>query len=281
MNQGRQSTSYAALEFRENDCLVLLAAAVCLTLWPPGCSPFAQGNFRNGTYSGSTGQVLTIKDNEFTYGRVGDTLDTSCNWATAVTQSHEQSLYVGPDQSRQLPAGQYKSYCFYALIEGDTGGIVEVALPTAPAGWSVRLADMTGESDLTDTDGDGIPDLGYVVPGKTTWFALGVMAASGLAGDTAFTHRFAIAGRMGNDSLAADTAILSLTVFSCRFSGTYAIVGHAVTFTTTRLNGDPTGLQQRTTFDFTSTANSITLTNMRNLIDGGCGIGPDTYTNAK
>jgi len=133
---------------------------------------------------------------------------------TATVRVFEQRLHLEPDQSDQLEAGEGKTYRFYALIEGDTGGIVEVARPTVPAGWSVRLGDATGANDLTDSDADGIPDLGHVVPGETSRFSLEVTTPSGLAGDTAlFAQRtFVIAGHLGNDSLVADTALLKLTL---------------------------------------------------------------------
>lgn len=270
--------------------LTILTAAICLVLWLPGCESVARDGFRNGTYSGSAGQVLTISGDEFTYSYLGYAAGAvSC--PTLMSDAHRtdeemgstervlvQTLKVAPDQSDQIPTSQNKTYLFYALIQGDTGDVVEVWRPSAPAGWSLRLGDATGANDLSDTDQDGIPDLGYVTPGESCWFSLEVMAASGLAGDTAFIQRFTIAAYLGSDSLVADTALLSLTVLPAPLSGTYVIDGHSATFTTTQINGHPIGLQLSTTFDFTTTTNSIILTNIRNLLHGGCGITPDTYT---
>jgi len=70
----------------------------------------------------------------------------------------------------------------------------------------------------------------------------------------------------------------SYTYTSYTFSGTYVIDGGSVIFNTTKMNGQSTGLNQKTTFDFTSTSNSITLSNMRDVENGGCGIAPDTFT---
>jgi hypothetical protein len=119
-------------------------------------------------------------------------------------------LYIEPDQSDRLEVGAGKTYQFHASIEGDTGGVVEIERPAAPAGWSARLGDATGANDLTDTDGDGTPDLGYVAPGESSWFSLEVQTPSGLIGDTASLTQ--IAGHLGNDSLVADTALLDLTL---------------------------------------------------------------------
>ncbi|MBN2466026.1 VCBS repeat-containing protein [candidate division WOR-3 bacterium] len=134
--------------------------------------------------------------------------------AASTVRVFEQLLHIEPDQTDQLETGQGKTYQFCALIEGDTGGIVEVARPAAPAGWTARLCDVTGANDLTDTDADGIPDLGHVVPGETSRFSLEVMTPSGLAGDTGpFVQKiFVIAGHLGNDSLVADTALLNLNL---------------------------------------------------------------------
>ncbi|MBN2464998.1 hypothetical protein JXD38_05180 [candidate division WOR-3 bacterium] len=70
----------------------------------------------------------------------------------------------------------------------------------------------------------------------------------------------------------------SYTLVGQTLAGSYTIAGSAVTFNTTTINGVSTGINQKTTFDFTRTSSSITLTNMRNLENGGCGMGEDTYT---
>jgi YVTN family beta-propeller protein len=133
---------------------------------------------------------------------------------TSTVRAFAQLLHIEPDQSDQIEVGEGKTYRFYALIEGDTGGVVEVVPPTAPTGWGARLCDATGANDLTDTDGDGTPDLGFLEPGVQRVFSLEVMTPSGLAGDTAtLTQKtFVIAGHMGNDSTVDDTALLNLTL---------------------------------------------------------------------
>jgi hypothetical protein len=145
-----------------------------------------------------------------------------------------QSLSIAPDQSDRIEAGKSKTYQFHALILGDTGGIVEVARPTSPPGWSVRLGNATGANDLTDTDGDAIPDLGYVAPGESGWFSLDVTAPSGTQGDTAsLSHGvFLVAGHVGDRPDIADTALLNLALvptfsvhnFPSPFSGSTTFV---------------------------------------------------------
>jgi len=146
---------------------------------------------------------------------------------------YAQSLVIAPDQSDRLEEGQGKTYRFYALIAGDTGGVVELSSvecrmpnPDCPRianrqssivnyqGWSLRLCDASGANDLTDTDGDGIPDLGYAAPGESCWFSLDVTAAAGLVGDTASLAQrtFQIPGHIGSNPQVADTAVLTLTL---------------------------------------------------------------------
>jgi YVTN family beta-propeller protein len=125
-----------------------------------------------------------------------------------------QTLRMATDQSDRLEAGQGETYKFHALIEGDTGGIVAVARSTSPPGWSARLCDATGVNDLTDTDGDGMPDLGYVSPGDSGWFSLEVTAPSGTQGDTTSVGQgvFLVKGHVGGRPDIADTAVLTLTL---------------------------------------------------------------------
>ena len=141
-------------------------------------------------------------------------VDSANDKVSSSVRVFPQSLSIAPDQSDRIEAGKSKTYRFYALIEGDTGGVVEVTQPTAPPGWSVRLCNATGANDLTDTDGDGIPDLGYVAPGESGWFSLDVTAPSKTQGDTASLGQavFLVAGYVGDRPDIADTAVLSLTL---------------------------------------------------------------------
>jgi hypothetical protein len=145
---------------------------------------------------------------------LGSDVDSTNDKVGSSLRVFEQTLAIEPDQSDRVEAGKGKTYQFYALIQGDTGGVVEVARPSAPSGWSLRLGNATGANDLTDTDGDGIPDLGYVAPGESGWFSLEVTAPPELLGDTASIGQrtFLVAGHVGDRTDIADTAVLSLTL---------------------------------------------------------------------
>jgi len=84
-------------------------------------------------------------------------------------------------------------------------------------------------------------------------------------------------------SLVGHTLVISgdtyeYSIGSASLSGHYVMDGTVVTFTTTKVNGQNPGMEMKTTYDFTKTANSITLSNMRDMVNGGCGIAPDTFT---
>jgi hypothetical protein len=145
---------------------------------------------------------------------LGSDVDSANDKVSSSVRVFPQSLSIAPDQSDRIEAGQSKTYRFYALIQGDTDAVVEVARPPVPTGWSVRLCNATGANDLTDTDGDGTPDLGYVAPGDSGWFSLDVTAPSGTQGDTASLGQgvFLVAGHLGDRPDIADTAVLSLTL---------------------------------------------------------------------
>jgi hypothetical protein len=145
---------------------------------------------------------------------LGSDADSANDKIGSSVQVFEQTLAIQPDQSGRVEAGKGKLFSFRALIQGEAGGVVEVARPSPPPGWSLRLCDATGVNDLTDTDGDGIPDLGYVAPGDSGRFSLEVTAPSELRGDTAALSQvtFLLVGHVGGRRDIADTAVLALTL---------------------------------------------------------------------
>ncbi len=179
-------------------------ASEALTLYPDSLveMTFAPWVAASGAWAVSCSTMLASDEN-----RANDKV-------ASTVQAFAQRLHIEPDRSDRLEMSERKTFQFYALIDGDIGGVVELARPAAPAGWGLRLADTTGANDLTDTDADGIPDLGYVAAGETSRFSLEVQTPSGLAGDPAsFAQRtFVIAGQMGSDSTVADTALLVVTL---------------------------------------------------------------------
>jgi hypothetical protein len=133
--------------------------------------------------------------------------------ATVSSAAARSTLNIGPDQSDSLPVGGSGTYLFHAQLDGDSGGVVELRRPQKRAGWSLKLLDASGTDTLTDTDKDGLPDLGYVTPGVQYWFSLAVQSPAWLVGDTAaLNHRlFRIVGTLSGSPAVADTALLSLS----------------------------------------------------------------------
>lgn len=123
------------------------------------------------------------------------------------------TLSLGPDRSESLAVGASDTYKFYARLDGDSGGTVELRLPQIPAGWSLRLLNADGTSELDDADRDGRPELDCPKPKAQYWFSLAVQSPGWLAGDTGDLERrtFRLIGALNDRSSVADTAWLRLT----------------------------------------------------------------------
>ena len=132
----------------------------------------------------------------------------------SLTVSRQTTLVIDPDQSDRIKAGESQTYRFYAELDGDAADVVELSQPVAPNGWSCQLYDSADMSELTDTDADGLPDLGLVSPGALRWFSLRVRAPTELAGDTGMVAaaRIVLHGCLAQDTLARDSAVLSMTL---------------------------------------------------------------------
>lgn len=131
---------------------------------------------------------------------------------TSSIRSGQQTLLIDPDQNDQIEVGEIKSYTLYALLSGDSSAPVEITQPFAPSGWQVQLYDSTGANPLSDSDGNGIPDLGLVVPSCTIRFTLRVEAPKGWTGAPASldTATIIVRGFINANTAIQDSAILRL-----------------------------------------------------------------------
>ncbi len=129
-------------------------------------------------------------------------------------ESRQARLQVEPNQSPSLRVGADSTFWFYALLENDSGAVVEIDRPDVPAGWSLQVFDSAGTDLLTDTDQDGTPDLGYVLPGARRWFSLDVRAPIDLVGDSGSLAQrtIVVRGHVGSDPTAEDSALLAITM---------------------------------------------------------------------
>lgn len=128
--------------------------------------------------------------------------------------SRRPALRIAPDQFDQLQVGEHKTCYFFAELQADNSDIIELIPPEAPAGWNAVLYDSAGRFALADNDGDGLPDLGVVIPGRQARFSLRVEAPARLTGDT--THldsvEFNVVGFCRSDTAARDSARLRVTL---------------------------------------------------------------------
>ncbi|MEO0114568.1 MAG: FG-GAP-like repeat-containing protein [candidate division WOR-3 bacterium] len=86
------------------------------------------------------------------------------------------SLDVEWDQDDRIFAGETKSYQFWAKTAGNINEVINLNIGNRQPDWIVEFFDENGERLLTDSDNDGLPDLGIVRPGEQKWFVVKVKA---------------------------------------------------------------------------------------------------------
>jgi len=96
----------------------------------------------------------------------------------------ETFLLLGPNQAGSLKFGESRHFLFYVDFAHHLGSTIELQPPMLPSGWTARLLDSTGTTPLTDTDTDGLPDLGFIIPSRRVYFNLLISTPSQLSGDT-------------------------------------------------------------------------------------------------
>lgn len=123
-------------------------------------------------------------------------------------------LFVERDQSGHIRVAETRDFELYAEFQGDYGDVVSILPVAAPPGWGADLYDSTGTQPLADSDGDGIPDLGFLDPDTKRPFRLRVRARAALAGDTtgAAEERLAVRGFARAETLVTDSAVIALTL---------------------------------------------------------------------
>jgi hypothetical protein len=72
-------------------------------------------------------------------------------------------LILEPDQSMQVEIGQTAVFNINALLEGSIADVVDLTNDQVSGDWTITLADSSG-TPLTDTDSDGLIDLGMITP---------------------------------------------------------------------------------------------------------------------
>ena len=73
------------------------------------------------------------------------------------------SVNIEPPSSDSTQPGETVRYYLWVRNEGNSTDCIDI---TATSSWDTKIFDCTGIDTLTDTDGDGIQDVGTVIPGE-------------------------------------------------------------------------------------------------------------------
>jgi len=143
---------------------------------------------------------------------VNDTNPTNDKKTITIAVKTLLRLFIKPDTIQdRIRVGETKPFDFYAELQGDGGDVVELTPPVVPAGWGIQLYDADNIEQLTDTDGDGVPDLGFVACGTKCHFNLRVKAPEKIIRDVdTLPVTFVIRGFTKTDSTIKDSSFLVL-----------------------------------------------------------------------
>jgi uncharacterized membrane protein len=111
---------------------------------------------------------------------------------TSVLSPGSTLVLIDPDQSGFIDAGSTRFYDLTVRNLGSTDDVIDIEYTGTHPGWSCSLLDSTG-NPLTDTDSDGIADVGVVPPSQAVSMEAGITASSSaIAGETDSTILWAI-----------------------------------------------------------------------------------------
>ena len=85
------------------------------------------------------------------------------------------SLVVEPDQSNTVEVGQATSYSVRAILQASVSDVVDIFTGPVSLGWQAEILSANGDP-LNDSDGDGLIDLGVVLPNIARDFMVRVRA---------------------------------------------------------------------------------------------------------
>jgi len=121
------------------------------------------------------------------------------------------ALLVDPNQSDSIVPGATRAYTLTVTNQGDRPDVIDITTSGTLPGWTVALYQANNVDTLTDTDADGIKDVGQVPRlGGTRNFVVRITAPAGApAGQTDVTT---VRGTSSIDLNKYDTAVLTTRV---------------------------------------------------------------------
>ncbi len=120
-------------------------------------------------------------------------------------------LRIEPDRTVNLLMNEKEDIPLFAELDASRPDIIEIKPPTPPLGWRVALYDSLAAQSLSDTDGDGLPDLGSVFPKQRIHFNLRVQAPPDISGNPSSAgDTVVVRGFCHSDSTVSDSAVIVL-----------------------------------------------------------------------
>jgi len=118
-------------------------------------------------------------------------------------------LEIGPDQSKYSEPGEHVFYNLTVTNKQFVADYIDITNSTADLGWQVTFFDSSGVNLLTDTNGNGIPDIGLLGPAASVDIKVRVTIPSILP---SFAETIVVYGRVSTYPLGGDSAILTTKV---------------------------------------------------------------------
>jgi hypothetical protein len=124
------------------------------------------------------------------------------------------SINVEWDQDDRIYAGETKEYRFWVETHGNINDVIDLQANNVETDWIVEFYDESGNIRLTDTDGDGIEDLGMLAPNTQRWFTLKIKAPGKISligiPDSFYVQNLSVTGIASQSVLVRDSAFLRL-----------------------------------------------------------------------
>jgi len=189
-----------------------------------------------GTAHASGASVCRTTDGQRSFGGYDDGTSVGAGWQFGCAPNPAW-ITVEPSTMQYALPGDTVTYAMAVTGRRLTPTLIDLAFPPPPAGWTVALLDAAGTAPLSDSDGDGDPDLlvGALGSGaETQLFTATVSVPASILQDRYVLVITATDAQGGIDDAALDTRL-------------YPIVDLARSAAPGTIYVQGTGFQERTT----------------------------------